>query len=196
SGAAENQSSQTSRAARPAAQRQLPADVTTDQSVELPGRTLHFKATAGSIPLKDGEGALQAEVAYLAYTIAGDAPRPATFAFTGGPGAASAYLNMGAIGPWRLPLERVVVSVPPVLRPNGETWLDFTDLVFIDPPGTGYSRIAAEGNDVRRHFWSVDGDAEALAVFIRKWIEQAGRQTSVKFIVGESYGGVSPPRVC
>jgi carboxypeptidase C (cathepsin A) len=87
------------------------------------------------------------------------------------------------------------VSTPPVLLPNQETWLDFTDLVFIDPPGTGYSRIAASGDDARRRFWSVDGDAEALAVFIRKWIEQAGRQASVKFIAGESYGGFRAPKV-
>jgi carboxypeptidase C (cathepsin A) len=94
-----------------------------------------------------------------------------------------------------LPLDRLAVSVPPMLRPNGETWLDFTDLVFIDPPGTGYSRIAASGDDARRRFWSVDGDAEALAVFIRKWIEQAGRQTSVKFLAGESYGGFRAPKI-
>ncbi len=180
---------------RAPAQRQLPADQTTDQAVELPGRTLRFKATAGSIPLNDGEGALQAEVAYVAYVMAGDAKRPVTFVFNGGPGAASAYLDLGAIGPWRLPLDRLAVSIPPVLQPNQETWLDFTDLVFIDPPGTGYSRIAASGDDARGQFWSIDGDAEALAVFIRKWIEQAGRQASVKFIAGESYGGFRAPKV-
>lgn len=178
------------------AQRQLPADATTDQTIELPGRTLRFKATAGSIPLNNGEdGSLLAEVAYLAYTMDGDTRRPVTFVFNGGPGAASAYLDLGAIGPWRLPFDRVAISTPPVLRPNAETWLDFTDLVFIDPPGTGYSRIAASGDEARRRFWSVDGDAEALAVFIRKWVEQTGRQDSVKFIAGESYGGFRAPKV-
>ena len=168
--------------------------------VEVGGRTLKFTATAGAIPLFDGEGALQAEVAYVAY-VAPLAPgakaeeRPVTFLFNGGPGAASAYLAIGAIGPWRLPLERVAPSVPPALVPNAETWLDFTDLVFIDPPGTGYSRIAASGDDARRQFWSVDGDADALAVVIRKWLEQAGRQTSTKFIVGESYGGFRAPKI-
>jgi carboxypeptidase C (cathepsin A) len=73
--------------------------------------------------------------------------------------------------------------------PNAETWLDFTDLVFVDPPGTGYSRLVG-GDEVRRSFWSVDGDAEALAVFIRKWIDQTGRQNAPKFLVGESYGGM------
>ena len=191
--AAQSGDSQSARPARSA--RQLPADITTDQTVELPGRTLRFKATAGSLPLNDGEGALQAEVAYVAYAMGGDTKRPVTFVFNGGPGAASAYLGLGAIGPWRLPLDRLTVSTPPTLQPNAETWLDFTDLVFIDPPGTGYSRIAASGDDARRRFWSVDGDAEALAVFIRKWIEQAGRQGSVKFIAGESYGGFRAPKV-
>src|SRR5262249_10635163 len=184
------------RAARPRAQRQLPADSTTDQTLELPGRTLRFKATAGSIPLNNAEdGSLLAEVAYVAYAIPGDARRPVTFVFNGGPGAASAYLNLGAIGAWRWPFDRLAVSSPPVLQPNAETWLDFTDLVFIDPPGTGYSRIAARGEEGRRQFWSVDGDADALAVFIRKWVEQAGRQQSVKFIAGESYGGFRAPKV-
>src|SRR5262245_12437702 len=173
----------------------LPAYSTTEHAVELPGRTLHFKATAGSIPLNDAEsGSLQAEVAFVAYVL-GDANRPVTFVFNGGPGAASAYLNIGAIGPWRLPFAQLAVSSPPALQPNAETWLEFTDLVFIDPPGTGYSRIATSGEEGRRQFWSIDGDADALAVFIRKWIEQAGRQTSVKFITGESYGGFRAPKV-
>src|SRR5579871_3558873 len=184
------------RAARPRSQRQLPADSTTDQSIEIGGRTLRFKATAGSIPLNNADdGSLLAEVAYVSYVIPGDTHRPVTFVFNGGPGAASAYLNLGAIGPWRLPFAQLAVSSPPSLQPNAETWLDFTDLVFIDPPGTGYSRIAASGEEGRRQFWSVDGDADALATFIRKWVEQTGRQQSVKFIAGESYGGFRAPKV-
>jgi carboxypeptidase C (cathepsin A) len=175
----------------------LPADATTDQSVELPGRTLKFKATAGSIPLNDGEGTLQAEIAYVAYVIEGSpaSSRPVTFVFNGGPGAASSYLQLGALGPWRLPLEHVGPSMSPVVIGNADTWLDFTDLVFIDPVGTGYSRFDATGDAVRRQFWSVDGDAQALGVFIRKWIEKTGRQASAKFIVGESYGGFRAPKV-
>lgn len=175
----------------------LPERQTTDQSVDLSGRSLRFKASAGSIPLFDVEGNLQAEVAYIAYVLEGSsaAERPVTFLVNGGPGAASAYLNIGAIGPWRLPMDRAVPSTQPQLRPNDETWLDFTDLVFIDPPGTGYSRITATGDAARRHFWSVGGDADALAVVIRKWTEQAGRQVSAKFIVGESYGGFRAPKI-
>jgi carboxypeptidase C (cathepsin A) len=187
--------------ARPRAQNDngphLPADAVTEQTVDPPGRTLHFTATAGSIPLNDADsGALQAEVAYVAYVMGSPADnRPVTFLFNGGPGAASAYLDIGAVGPWRLPLDNTTYSAAPVLAPNAETWLDFTDLVFIDPVGTGYSRIAASGDNVRRQFWSVDGDASALAVTIRKWIEKAGRQGSAKFLVGESYGGFRVPKV-
>ena len=174
----------------------LPADVTTDQTVELPGRTLRFKTTAGSIPINDGEGTLQAEIAYVAHVIEDQGPaRPVTFVFNGGPGAASGYLQLGALGPWRLPLDHIAPSTPPVVIPNAETWLDFTDLVFIDPVGTGYSRLDATSDAARRQFWSVDGDAEALAVFIRKWIEKSGRQASAKFIVGESYGGFRAPKI-
>jgi carboxypeptidase C (cathepsin A) len=164
----------------------LPADSITEHAVELPGRTLHFKATAGSIPLNDAEsGNLQAEVAFVAYVL-GDASRPVTFLFNGGPGAASAYLNIGAVGPWRLPLDNTTASATPPLGPNADTWLDFTDLVFIDPVLTGYSHIVASGDSVRRQLLSVEGDASALAVVIRKWVEKNGRQGAVKFLVGES----------
>jgi carboxypeptidase C (cathepsin A) len=173
----------------------LPADATTEHTVELPGRMLHFKATAGSIPLNDAEtGNLQAEVAFVAYVL-GDANRPVTFLFNGGPGAASAYLDIGAVGPWRLPLDNISASATPLLVPNAETWLDFTDLVFIDPVLTGYSHIVASGDNVRRQLLSVDGDSSALAVVIRKWTEKNGRQGAVKFLVGESYGGFRVPKV-
>jgi carboxypeptidase C (cathepsin A) len=170
--------------------KRLPADVTTEHTVDLPGRALRFKATAGSIPIMNAGGKLIAEVAYVAYTRSdvAAAGRPVTFAFNGGPGAASAYLQLGAMGPWRLPLDRIAPSTPPSVVPNAETWLDFTDLVFVDPPATGYSRVHATG-DERKSLWSVDGDAEALATFVRKWIEAAGRHQSPKYITGESYGG-------
>src|SRR5437763_1468826 len=169
----------------------LPADVTTEQTVELPDRTLRFKATAGSIPINNGEGRLQAEIAYIAYLRPDTeaASRPVTFVFNGGPGAASAYMQLGALGPWRLPLDNITPSSTPAVIPNPDTWLDFTDLVFVDPVGTGYSRFIATGDEVRKQFWSVDGDIDVLATFMRKWIEKNGRQASKKFIAGESYGG-------
>lgn len=176
--------------------RKLPADAVSEHALDLPGRTLRFKATAGSIPLFDADsGKLEAELAYTAYVAGGPAAaRPVTFLFNGGPGAASAYLNIGALGPWRLPFDAITASAPTALVPNAETWLDFTDLVFIDPPGTGYSRLNG-GDELRRQYWSVDGDAEAIAVFIRKWIEQNGRQRAAKFLVGESYGGLRALKV-
>jgi carboxypeptidase C (cathepsin A) len=182
---------------QPSEANRLPADVTTDQTVELPGRTLRFKATAGSIPINNAEGKLQAEIAYIAYVRPdGDAAgRPVTFAFNGGPGASSAYLQLGAMGPWRLPLDNITPSSTPSVVPNPETWLDFTDLVFVDPVGTGYSRFINTGDEVRKQFWSVDGDIDVLATFMRKWIEKSGRQTSRKFIAGESYGGFRAPKL-
>ena len=185
------------RPSRPAAVARLPGEVTTIQYLEAPDRRFQFKATAGAIPLYDAaDGSLQAEVAYVAYVKSEGGPtRPVTFVFNGGPGAASAYLQIGAIGPWRLALDQITPSTSPTLVPNAETWLDFTDLVFVDPPGTGYSRLAASGDGPRRHFWSVNGDAQALAVVIRKWIERTGRQVSPKFIVGESYGGFRAPKI-
>ena len=140
---------------------------TTKQTVTLPGRTLAFTATAGSIRLFNERGDPQADIAYTAYQLDGADPAtpPVTFFFNGGPGAASAYLQLGAAGPWRLPIggEAAMSSASPDLVPNAETWLDFTDLVFIDPVGTGYSRFVAADEDVRKQFFSVDGDVNALA---------------------------------
>ena len=177
----------------------LPADSTTKQTLALPGRTLAFTATAGSIHLFNDKGEPQADIAYTAYLLDGADPhsRPVTFLFNGGPGAASAYLQLGAIGPWRLPIggDAAISSAPPDLAPNAETWLDFTDLVFIDPVGTGYSRFVATDEDVRKRFYSIDGDVNALAVVMRRWLEKSDRLLSPKFIVGESYGGIRVPKM-
>ncbi|SDA17903.1 Carboxypeptidase C (cathepsin A) [Methylobacterium sp. UNC378MF] len=177
--------------------RRLPPDSTTKQSVTLPdGRTLDFTATAGSLPLVDEAGKLQAEIAYVAYTMAPEAgrERPVTFAVNGGPGAASAYLNIGAIGPWRLPVggDSISPSQPVALTPNDGTWLGFTDLVFIDPVGTGYSR-AADGNG--KAYWSIDSDASTLAAVIARYLRVNDRMASPKFFVGESYGGFRGPLI-
>ncbi len=86
-------------------------------------------------------------------------------------------------------------SVSPDLQPNTETWLDFTDLVFIDPVGTGYSRFVASGEDVRKRFYSIDGDVNAIALVIRRWLERNDRLLSPKFVGGESYGGIRGPKI-
>jgi carboxypeptidase C (cathepsin A) len=177
----------------------FPADAVTRHEMALPGRTLRFAATAGSLPLSDGQGNLQAEIGYVAYTLAdGDpATRPVTFVFNGGPGAASAYLHLGVLGPWRLPLDGSTVSPSSsiALVPNGETWLDFTDLVFIDPVGTGHSQAVGSGDDVRQRYYSVDGDISALSDVIARWLRSRERMASPKFYVGESYGGFRGPLI-
>jgi carboxypeptidase C (cathepsin A) len=128
-----------------------PADSTKAFTLNVDGRSLAFHVTAGSFQLKDEAGTPQAVVAYVAYKLDGADPerRPVTFAVNGGPGAASAWLHLGAFGPWRLPMGGLSPASPPVLVDNAETWLDFSDLVFVDPPGTGYSRIVASGDEAR-----------------------------------------------
>jgi carboxypeptidase C (cathepsin A) len=180
-------------------QHRLPPDSVTKQTLALAGRTLAFSATAGSIRLFDDKGEPQADIAYTAYQLDGADPatRPVTFLFNGGPGAASAYLQLGAVGPWRVSIDgdAAIPSASPDLRPNAETWLDFTDLVFVDPVGTGYSRFVASGEDVRKRFFSVNGDVSSIAVTIRRWLEKSGRLTSPKYVAGESYGGMRGPKI-
>ncbi|WP_407189177.1 S10 family peptidase [Bradyrhizobium centrosematis] len=177
----------------------LPPDSTTRQTLDLPGRTLNFAATAGSIRVFDGKGEPLADIAYTSYQLDGAdrATRPVTFLFNGGPGASSAWLQFGAAGPWRLPLdgEALSPSASPEVKPNAETWLDFTDLVFIDPVSTGYSRFVASGEEARKSFYSVDGDVNAIALVIRRWLEKHDRLTSPKYVAGESYGGIRGPKV-
>jgi carboxypeptidase C (cathepsin A) len=177
----------------------LPPDSTTKQSITLPGRTLSFSATAGSIRLFNDKNEPQVDIAYTAYQLDGAdaATRPVTFFVNGGPGASSAWLQFGAAGPWRLPIgaDAALPSASPELQPNAETWLDFSDLVFIDPVGTGYSRFIASGDDVHKRFYSVDGDIASIALTIRRWLERSNRLTSPKFVVGESYGGFRGPRI-
>jgi carboxypeptidase C (cathepsin A) len=177
----------------------LPPDSTTKQTLAVAGRTLAFTATVGSIRLFDDKGEPQADIAFTAYQLDGAAAatRPVTFVFNGGPGASSGWLQLGNVGPWRLPINADVVSssTAPELQPNAETWLDFTDLVFIDPVGTGYSRFVATGEEVRKKFFSVDGDVSSIALTIRRWLEKSDRLLSPKFVLGESYGGIRGPKV-
>ncbi|MFN3892667.1 MAG: S10 family peptidase [Beijerinckiaceae bacterium] len=178
----------------------MPPDSTTKHSLLLPdGRVLNFTATAGTIRLTNFEsGAPVADMAYIAFQLgdADRATRPVTFAMNGGPGYASAWLNLGAMGPWLLPMDATGArpSAPPVTTPNADTWLPFTDLVFLDPAGTGYSRVRG-GDEARKSLWSVNGDIDSLATTIRRWVEQNDRGASPKFIAGESYGGFRVPRI-
>ena len=178
----------------------LPADRATQHSLTLPdGASLAFSATAGSIRLSNRDsGAPVADIAFIAFEVETSDParRPVTFAMNGGPGYASAWLNLGAMGPWRLPMDAQSArpSASPLLSANPESWLPFTDLVFLDPAGTGYSQIHG-GDDVRKSLWSVNGDIDSLATTIRRWIEARGRGASPKYIAGESYGGFRAPKI-
>ena len=147
----------------------------------------------------DDKGEPQADIATTAYQLDGADPRsrPVTFVFNGGPGASSAWLQFGSNGPWRIAMGSGSAgsSAPPALVPNAETWLDFTDLVFIDPLGTGYSRMVASADDAKKHFFTVDGDVASIALVIRRWLEKSDRMQSPKFITGESYGGIRGPKI-
>jgi carboxypeptidase C (cathepsin A) len=177
----------------------LPADVTTHHMLELPGRSLNFSASAGAIHLTDARNAPRADIAFIAYQLDGAEAhnRPVTFVLNGGPGFASGWLQVGAVGPWRIPLggDATAPSASPALLPNAETWLDFTDLVFIDPVDTGYSQILTANEDDRRRMLSVDGDIAYLAQVIRRWLDQYNRDMSPKYLLGESYGGFRAPRL-
>ncbi len=178
-------------AAQPAA---APADKTTAHTLHLPAGPLDFAAEVATMRLANPAGATQAEIVTTAFTLkaADPARRPVMFAINGGPGASSAWLNLGAIGPWRVPFgDPIIPSRAPVPLENADTWLDFADLVFIDPPATGYSRILGD----RAAFLTVDGDIDTLAVVIRRWLETHNRLQSPKFIVGESYGGFRGPKL-
>jgi carboxypeptidase C (cathepsin A) len=175
----------------------LPPDVVRSQRVSLGDRCLEFKSVAGSIRLADPHGDERAEVAYVAYSVdpGTAADRPVVFAINGGPGAGSVWLQLGNIGPWRLPMNGLAPSSPPTLVDNIDTWLDFADLVFLDPPGTGYSRPRTEAEAEKADVWTVDGDIGALAETIRRWLTDNGRLGSRKFILGESYGGFRAPKI-
>src|SRR6185503_4826844 len=131
----------------------LSPDKSIDQTVEVNGRALRYKATVGHIDVRDDKGKVIGQVVYTAYTVPGPATaRPVTFAFNGGPGASSVFLNMGAIGPKRVDFG-VAGDTPSgsaVLHDNPYTWLDMTDLVFVDPVGTGFSRSLVDPDETAK----------------------------------------------
>jgi carboxypeptidase C (cathepsin A) len=173
----------------------LPADSTTTHTLQLAGHPLAYTATAGTLPLFDQEGHRSAAIFYTAYTAHQPATnRPVTFVFNGGPGAASAYLHLGLVGPRRLQFGADGRDgTAPTLQDNPRTWLDFTDLVIIDPLGTGWSRT--EKSDEAERFWGVRQDAEVMAKTISLWLARNARSASPKFLLGESYGGLRAAKV-
>jgi carboxypeptidase C (cathepsin A) len=177
----------------------FPADASVKQVTHVAGKTLNYTATVGSLPVRDEKGKKIAEVVFTAYILDGpkNPDRPVTFAFNGGPGAASVYLNLGAIGPKRVQFgaQGDSPSDPAKLVDNPGTWLDATDLVFIDPVGTGFSRSLVDKDETKKRFYSIKPDIEYLSRTVYDWLLKNGRMASPKYITGESYGGYRVPRI-
>jgi carboxypeptidase C (cathepsin A) len=166
------------------------APVVTHHQITVDGKLLKYTVTAGRLPIKRGDGKIEAEMFYVAYAVEGQdaAKRPLTFAFNGGPGSASIWLHMGALGPRKVVLQPdgFMPPAPYRIEDNPSTLLDKSDLVLIDAIGTGFSR-AADG-EMFKKFWGVKGDIEAFSEFIRLYITRNERWASPLFLFGESYG--------
>jgi carboxypeptidase C (cathepsin A) len=173
----------------------LPPESEAAQTIQLGGKPLNYKVTVGTLPTFDS-GKRIGEVVYTAYVVEGK-DRAVTFALNGGPGASSVYLNLGAIGPKRVKFgdEGDSPSDPATLLDNPGTWLDFTDLVFIDPIGTGFSRSLVTPEETKKQFFSTDADIRYLSRIVYDWLVKNGRLGSRKYLVGESYGGYRGPRI-
>jgi carboxypeptidase C (cathepsin A) len=164
--------------------------VVTHHQITVDGKTLKYTAIAGRLPIKRGDGKIEAEMFFVAYMLDGQdaSKRPLTFAFNGGPGSSTIWLHMGALGPRRVVLNPEGFLLPPPYRleDNPYTLLDKCDLVLVDAIGTGFSR--AETTEVMKKFWSIDGDVEAFSEFIRLYLSRYERWSSPLFLLGESYG--------
>jgi carboxypeptidase C (cathepsin A) len=162
----------------------------TEHAIHVNGQELRYTATAGTLLLKKEDGKPRASIFYIAYTLDGvDATkRPVTFTFNGGPGSSSVWLHLGALGPRRVALTPEGQPVPPPyhLVDNQQTALGFTDLVFIDPVTTGFSR-SAPGEDPKQ-FHGLEGDLDSVSDFIHRYLSKYERWDSPKFLAGESYG--------
>jgi carboxypeptidase C (cathepsin A) len=163
----------------------------TDHTTHLGGQSISYKATASLTMLKDDKGDPTALIFSTAYTrtdLKDTASRPIAFVYNGGPGSASIWLHMGAFGPRRV-VNADAAATPPApykIEDNANSLLDKTDLVFIDPVGTGFSR--AVGKSANKDFWGVDQDVKMFAQFINIYVNRNNRWNSPKFLIGESYG--------
>ncbi len=173
----------------------IPGDSVTEHTLQTKDGPLAYTATAGTLDLYGQDGNRTAKVFYTAYvTGKGDPARPITFAFNGGPGAASAYLHLGLVGPKVLEFgESRDDGTRPSLKDNPDSWLAFTDLVLIDPVGTGWSRAA--NDDAAGQFYGVRQDAESLAKVITLYMQKNRRVASPTYLLGESYGGFRTAKV-
>jgi carboxypeptidase C (cathepsin A) len=164
-------------------------------SITLNRRTMKYSAIAGFVPVTAGgldekRGEPEAAVFTTSYFLDGAEPskRPVCFVFNGGPGSSSIWLHLGALGPKRVVIEEdgSMPEPPYAVTDNKESWFEHFDLVFIDPPHTGYSLTASE--EARKKMLSVDGDVDALAECIRTWLGRHKRWSSPIYLAGESYG--------
>jgi carboxypeptidase C (cathepsin A) len=164
--------------------------VVTHHQIAVNGKTLSYTATAGRLPIKRGDGKIEAEMFFVAYTLDGQdaAKRPLTFAFNGGPGSASVWLHMGALGPKRVVLQPngFMPAAPYRLEDNPDTLLDRSDIVMVDAMATGYSRAATA--ELTKKFLGVKGDVQAFGEFVRLYLSRYDRWSSPLFLLGESYG--------
>ncbi|QQV76810.1 septum formation initiator [Sphingomonas aliaeris] len=159
--------------------------------IALRGRGVDYTAEAGLVPVSSKPRRQDATAGYISYSRTAGADRPVLFVFNGGPGAASAFLQMGALGPFRAHVPQDPTAPLPAIAPiaaNTDTVLDIADLVFIDPPGTGFSTIAADADAA--FYRSVQGDADAVAQLARAWLAAHGRSGAPIHILGESYGTI------
>jgi carboxypeptidase C (cathepsin A) len=166
------------------------APVVTHHQVTLNGKVLSYTATTGRLPLKRDDGKTEAEMFFVAYTLDAQDPakRPLTFSFNGGPGSASVWLHMGALGPRRVVMQPngFMPAAPYRLEDNPNTLLDRSDIVMIDAMSTGYSRAA--NAELTKKFLGVTGDVHAFGEFIRLYLSRYERWSSPLFLLGESYG--------
>ncbi len=165
--------------------------VTTQHSAVIGGKRIDYDATVGSIILRDAQHRPTGEIYYTAYTergITDESQRPIMFAYNGGPGSSSIWVHMGLLGPKRVSIPDTTHAPPPPyhLVDNQYSMLDKSDLVFIDPIGTGYSHPVGVGKGA--DFWGVDEDANSLAQFVSRFLSQNDRWNSPRYIMGESYG--------
>ena len=166
------------------------APVVTHHQATVDGKLLKYTATTGRLPIKRGDGKILAEMFFVAYSLDGQeaGKRPLTFAFNGGPGSATIWLHMGALGPKRVVMkpEGFLPPAPYHVEDNPYTLLDKSDLVFVDAMGTGFSR--ASNLEQSKKYWNVKGDIEAFSEFIRLYLTRYERWNSPLFLFGESYG--------
>jgi len=159
------------------------APIVTHHQISVAGKPLAYTVTTGKLPLKNEQGETEAEIFFMAYTLDGAAgsSRPMMFSFNGGPGSASVWLHLGALGPKRVKMraDGAMPSPPYQLVDNPFTWLDQTDLCFIDPVGTGYSR--ASKPELGKKFWGVQGNLESVGEFIRLYLTRYQRWASPLF---------------